>query len=86
MSKKVFVINQMAAYALPSNFKDCIQFFQDQLDSVSDEFKDKVTIDIETVDNWGGNSTEISVYYYRPFTNEELEEENRSKLKPRKPA
>jgi hypothetical protein len=76
MNKKVTVFGDDYFYA-PEDAKGFMEFWQKKLDLIPKEFIESAAIDIEPVDNYGSPGIEVEIYYYRPETNEEIEERER---------
>jgi hypothetical protein len=55
----------------PTNALLCIKWFQAKIDSVPDEFKGSVSIDIDSTTSYDCDYAEIDMYYYRPETLQE---------------
>jgi len=72
--------------------KEFIAWFQSKLDSIPAEYRDKVTIDLESESGYESSSSlTMDIYYYRPETKEEeverlkVEQERANSIKNRDP-
>lgn len=57
----------------PDNLMGFIEWFQSKLDSVPAEYKGSVIIDMETSQEYDICKVDLSIYYFRPETDEEIE-------------
>lgn len=74
-NKKIIVFETECAYDIPTNPKKFLQWWQQKFAEIPDEHMDTAVVDLRAEeDSLYENSPylEVSIYYYRPETDEEL--------------
>lgn len=79
MSDKKIEVFKGDEDSIDGNLKDIIERLSSRLESVPDEFKDLVILDVEGLNNWGGLA--VHIYYWRPKTLDEINQEQKDARK-----
>ena len=78
-NKRISVYHNDVNYALPKDPKEFLEFWQSKLDLVPAKYKHTTKISVEAEGTYeGGAKLLVSVFYFRPETDEE--EANRTRI------
>lgn len=69
---RVALIDRASLYEIPDKLTEVIGWLASFLSQVPEEYRKEVCIDFDR--NYSDDTTEFSIYYYRPETDEELRE------------
>jgi len=72
---KVTIYEKDSCYDIPSDAAGFINFFQEKIDSIPEEFKSSAQIDVEASAFYDSALLGVCVYYFRPKTKAELEKD-----------